>query len=53
MFVVLGILLVLTDTYQFNPEYLTPRDYTVNNQLYYKRLWWERMFFDLVTFIVI
>lgn len=49
MFVVLGIALVLTDTFQFNPEYLTPDDYTVSNTFYYSRAWWERMTFDLVT----
>lgn len=49
MFVVLGIALVLTDTFQFNPEYLTPNDFTVNNTFYYSRAWWERMTFDLVS----
>lgn len=40
MFVVLGIALVLTDTFQFNVQYLTPEDYTVNNTFYYNRAWW-------------
>lgn len=53
MFVVIGVILVLTDTFQFNPEYLTPDDFTVNNTFYYKRTWWERMLFDLVNLLLI
>jgi hypothetical protein len=52
MFVVIGIMLVLTDTLKFNPEYLSPDDYTVNNTFYYKRTWWERITFDLVRLIL-
>lgn len=40
MFVVIGVILVLTDTFQFDADYLTPSDFTVNNQFYYKRKWW-------------
>jgi hypothetical protein len=49
MFVVLGIVLVLTDTLKWNKDYLSPEDYTVNNTFYYSRQWWERIFFDLVS----
>lgn len=49
MFVVLGIVLVLTDTLKFTPESLGPDDYTVNNTFYYNRKWWERLTFDLVS----
>jgi hypothetical protein len=51
MFVVLGIMLVLTDTLKFSTESLGPDDFTVNNQFYYNRKWWERITFDLVRLL--
>ena len=48
MLVVLGVAMVFIDTIRFDPAYLTPHDYDVNNTFYFSRTWWERLTFDVV-----
>jgi hypothetical protein len=48
MFVILGVVLVLSDTIKFNPSSLNDNDFTVNNMFYYNRSLIERIAFDLV-----
>ncbi len=48
MFVILGVILVLSDTIKFSPSFLNDNDFTVNNMFYYNRSLIERITFDLV-----
>jgi hypothetical protein len=49
MFVILGVILVISDTIKFNPNSLNDSDFTVNNAFYYNRSLIERLTFDLVN----
>lgn len=48
MFVILGVILVLSDTIKFDRSSLNDNDFTVNNTFYYNRSLIERLAFDLV-----
>lgn len=49
MFVILGVILVISDTIKFSPSFLNESDFTVNNTFYYNRPLIERLTFDLVS----
>jgi hypothetical protein len=49
MFVILGVILVLSDTIKFDPSSLNDSDFTVNNTFYYNRSLIQRLAFDLVS----
>ncbi len=49
LLIVLGILLVLNDSFQLDVSKATPQEYTFINYFYLSRTWWERIVFDFVA----